>query len=783
MLIAVLSGFALALIAPSLHRLTHKRTGFLVGLLPLGLCVYFVRLASGLDADVAPVRETLAWVPSLGLSLSFTADGLSLLFAALISGIGFLVAIYSGGYLDNHPQLGRWYAYLLMFMASMLGVVLSSNLLAIFVFWELTSISSYLLIGFFHEEEDSRKAALQALLVTGLGGVAMLAGFVLLGRVGGSFEVHELAAGAGLIRGDPLYLPMLLLILAGAFTKSAQFPFHVWLPSAMAAPTPASAYLHSSTMVKAGIFLLARLFPVLGGTPAWTAVVMPVGAITMVFGAYVAMRQNILKKLLAYSTVSALGAMTMLLGMGTDGAVKAAVAFLFAHALYKAALFLAAGIIDHETGERDVRRLGGLARALPITAAGAAAAGLSMAGIPLLFGFVAKEIFYEAALHGPDGWAAALTTAAVVSSMFFVAAAACVAYRPFFGAATETPKRPHEAPASMWLGPALLGAGSLAFGVFPGWIGEGLLNHSASAALGKSVDLHLRLWHGFTPVLGLSAVTLLGGVAAYAVRPRFTAALATVHRGCDAIGPQRWYDGALNGMLVVAKLQTKVLQNGYLRHYLAVILITLVGLSGSVLLTHVKEIRKHVIDSLVIAWETVEFYELGLAVILIIAIAAAVHSRTRLAAIAALGVVGYGVALVFVLFGAPDLAMTQIVIETLTVILFVLVFYHLPPFAIYANRISRARDLLLATSVGVVMGVLTLVATATQAYPTISSYYGEMSYDLAHGRNVVNVILVDFRALDTMGEITVLTVAGVGAFALLKLRLGARSRGDEEGSS
>jgi multicomponent Na+:H+ antiporter subunit A len=399
MLAAVFSSFGAALAAPWLHRVTRGATAPLLALLPASLLIYFASFA-GRIAKGERVTVSYAWAPNLGVNLSFALDGLSLLFALLICGIGALVVIYAGGYLAGHHQLGRFYAFLLLFMASMLGLVLADNLLLLFVFWELTSISSFLLIGFDHEQEASRAAALQALLVTGGGGLALFAGMILLGLAGDSFELSTLLARGDMVRGDTRYLPILLLVVAGAFTKSAQVPFHFWLPGAMAAPTPVSAYLHSATMVKAGVYLLARLSPILGETATWTAIVAPVGAITMLLGGVIALYQTDLKRILAYSTISALGTLVLLLGLGTAAAITAAIVFLFAHALYKGALFMVAGALDHETGTRDVEQLGGLRRAMPVTAVVAALAAVSLAGFGPVVSFIGKELLLEAVLAG-----------------------------------------------------------------------------------------------------------------------------------------------------------------------------------------------------------------------------------------------------------------------------------------------------------------------------------------------------------------------------------------------
>ncbi len=757
MLTAILSGFGLSLVAPWLYRIGQRATGWFIALLPLGLGIYFVTLLQPVrTAGAFVVSHT--WVPSLGIHFSFYIDGLSVTFALLISGIGALIMIYAGGYLAGHPQLGRLYTYLLMFMASMLGVVLANNMITLFVFWELTSLSSYLLIGFDHEREAARSAALQALLVTGIGGLALLAGFILLGQIGGSLEFSTLLSQKETVRSHALYTPILLLILAGAFTKSAQFPFHFWLPGAMEAPTPVSAYLHSATMVKAGVYLLARLSPLLGDTALWQYTVTTVGAITMLFSAYLAWQQTDLKRILAYSTVSALGTLTLLLGLGTGLAIKAAIVFLLVHSLYKGALFLVAGAVDHETGTRNVQALGGLGRMMPITAVAATLAALSMAGLPPLFGFIGKELLYEATLSRY-----VLTLVAVLSNIFMVAIAGILILRPFFGVQLPTPQKPLEASIDLWLGPLLLGGLGLLIGFFPHTLVTPLVSLAVAAVFTQPVEVQLALWHGINPVLVLSGVTVAGGGLLYLWGGLLTGIVQKIE-WINQWGPESWYKLTLEGLNRVAAVQTSILQNGYLRFYLLMIIATTAGLVGYTLLSHSQWQGFG-------EWSDVRSYEWIIGLLILLAAIMAVYSPSRLGAVAALGVVGYGVAMIYILFGAPDLAMTQFSIETLSVILFVLVLYRLPRYAKFTSTGERIRDGLIALAAGGLVTVLILLVTAVPLQSRLTPYFAENSFILAKGRNIVNVILVDFRGLDTLGEITVLAVAAIGVYALLKLRL------------
>jgi multicomponent Na+:H+ antiporter subunit A len=765
MLFAVLSAFAASIVAPWVYWINGRAAGWLLAAVPFGLTMYFALfIAATASGNVFSLSSD--WAPSLGIKFSFLLDGLSLLFAILISGVGALVVIYSAVYLAGHPYLGRFYAYILMFMGSMLGLVLADNLITLFVFWELTSLSSYLLIGFDHDQETTRAAALQALLVTSGGGLALLAGFLLIGDIAGSMELSSLLRSGDVIRAHPLYAWVVLLVCVGAFTKSAQVPFHFWLPNAMVAPTPVSAYLHSATMVKAGVYLLARLTPILGGTETWMIALMTAGATTMIVGAFLALRQTDLKLILAYLTVSALGILVLFIGLGTSEAIVAAIVFLLGHALYKGALFLVVGIVDHETGTRNARELGGLRSAMPVTAIIAAFAALSLAALPPAFGFIGKELLLDAAL-GAEAGAGLLTLALLLASIVFVAAAGIVAIRPFFGKKSETSKRAHEAPPGLWLPPMLLACFGILFGIMPSLVDGPILRSAVQAISRKSVTVDLALWHGFNLPLALSVLSLACGAALYAARRHAHAAARL--QITSAWGPQQWYNHVLAGMNHVAQRQTRLLQSGYLRFYLLIIVAATVALAVVKLFSAIGSID-------VTSDLDLRFYEWIVAGLIPAAALTAIMSRSRLGAVAALGVVGYSVGFIFVLFSAPDLAMTQFMVETLTVILFVLVFYHLPRFSAFSTQMELFRDAVTALAFGALITIIVSIGAGIQLYPKISDYFIENSLPLAHGRNVVNAILVDFRGFDTFGEITVLAVAAVGVYALLKQRPRKKNR-------
>jgi multicomponent Na+:H+ antiporter subunit A len=703
----------------------------------------------------------------LGIRLSFRFDGLSILFALLITGIGTLVYVYGTTYLADRRDLPRFWAYLTLFMVSMLGLTLSENLIALFVFWELTSISSYLLIGIDHERQEARDAALQALLVTAGGGLALLAGFVLLGSIAGSFELSTILARGDAIRAHAHSVPALLLILLGAFTKSAQVPFHFWLPSAMEAPTPVSAYLHSATMVKAGVYLLARLSPAFAGTEEWTAIVTITGALTMVAGALFAATAVDLKRILAYTTMSALGSMVMLLGLGTAAAVQAMVVYLFAHALYKAALFLVAGIVDHETGTRDVTQLGGLCRAMPFTAAAAIAGAISLASFGPVLSFAAKEMV-AAAIGSAGAWRVPLEIAVYGSAIFLAAAAALVAIKPFLGERRETRMQAHDPAPSMWVPPLFLAAAGVLIAFFPRTIADALLAPAAAAVHPGAAPLAVVLWHGVNAPLLLAAAATAAGLVLYRSRRRWSGPVASIGR-VTVLQASAWYRGALRAMMAVATWQARVLQSGYLRVYVMIILLTLITLLV------VAQIRVGGGVAIAVHRDGFAVYEVAVAVLIVAAAFVAVSSKTRLGSIAALGAAGYSIALTYIIFSAPDLAMTQFVVETLTVILYVLVLYRLPKYNLLTGRGERVRDVIICTIFGGVMAALVMAAQSVQVDPTLASFFEANSLSGGHGRNIVNVMLVDFRAFDTMGEITVLAIAAIGVYALLHLRAADRS--------
>ncbi len=749
---AVLAGAA-----PVLGRRLGPRVLLVCALAPAATVAWALARAGGV-LDGRPVTEVRPWVGELGVELAFRLDGFSLLMVALVSGIGVPVFVYAWRYFAPRPDIGRFAGLLTAFAGAMLGVVLTDNLLVLYVCWELTSITSYLLIGFDDTKAPARAAALQALLITGAGGLAMLAGFVLLGQAAGTYTFSEILADPP--TGTTVGIAA-ALVLAGAFTKSAQVPFHSWLPGAMAAPTPVSAYLHSATMVKAGVYLIARFAPALAPVVGWwRPVVVSVGVVTMLVGGLAALRQHDVKLLLAHGTVSQLGFLVALFGAGWEEATFAAAALLLAHGLFKATLFMTVGIVDHAAHTRDLRQLSGLHATLRPVAVVAVIATASMAGLPPFLGFVAKEAGLEALLH--EGSSATLVLVGIVAG-----SALTVAYgaRYVWGAFATKPGRagapmaatPVEPPGAAILAPAVvLTVATVLLGAVPA-LADPLVEGAATSLDPRVEGVHLALWHGITVALGLSVLAVTVGVALFVGRDRMArlqAALPRTSSGTEV------YQATLTATLRLADRVTSVVQSGSLPRYLQVALVTLLVLPGTALLS-----GPGLPDDLAIAESPLQVV---VAALVVGAALAAARSRRRFAAVLCLGGVGYGVAVLFVIQGAPDLALTQLLVETLAVVIFVLVLRHLPErFSETSRRLSRLSRAAVSAGVGTFVAAFALIAGAARQEPAVSGEHLARALPDGGGRNVVNVILVDFRGLDTMGEITVLAVAALGIASLV----------------
>ncbi len=762
-LLAMLLPFAGALLAPVLTARLGANAAWVLALVPAFAFVHFAGFLPEIAAGEV-VTGGYAWVPSLNLSFSWFLDGLSLTFALLITGIGTLIVLYSGGYMKGHAQQGRFFSFILMFMGSMLGVVVSDSFLMLFVFWELTSITSFLLIGFDHSREASRRAALQALVVTGGGGLLLLAGLIFIWNMTGLTQLSLLLHSGELLRESPFYAAALFLVLGGAFTKSAQFPFHFWLPNAMEAPTPVSAYLHSATMVKAGVYLLMRLNPVMGDTPAWEILLPFFGGITLLVGAVLAIRQSDLKLMLAYTTVASLGLLVMLTGFGSPYAIEAAVLYLVAHSLFKGALFMVAGIIDHEAGTRDVTKLGGLRSVMPITFVAALFAAISMAGLPPFFGFLAKEEIY-AALAGADPRSVVFTVVAIIGNALMFVIAFAVALKPFLGAKVETPKHAHEGPVLLWLGPLVLSLLGLAAALFSAVAHAYVTSPMASAVAGEVETVTVSLLPHIGLPLALSVLTVVLGILIFLGLDR---ARAAVSRLLDVLGPgpDRGFDHFIAGLVRLSWRVTKVIQNGRLEIYVTVtfLLLALVLLVPPVLNGELPDMP---------AWPSdVRFHELAFFVIAVIGLIAVLAARDRLTAIVSLGIQGFAVAVIFLLFGAPDLSFTQFMVETLSVVILALVMtrLRLSP-SDHRTFGELVLDAAIAMAGGLGFALLLLKSTQAPFSTTLTDFFNAYSKVIAHGANVVNVIIVDFRGTDTLGEISVVMITGLAILALIRIRV------------
>jgi len=706
------------------------------------------------------IRTDWTWLPRIGLDVQFFVDGLGLMFAAMILAIGLLVIIYARFYLSSADAMGNFYAYLLLFQGAMVGIVLSNNVLLMLIFWELTSLSSFLLIGFWGHTPAGRQGARMALTVTGCGGLALIGGMLLIGQIVGTFELTAILASGDLIRSSPLYPWVLGLVLVGCFTKSAQFPFHFWLPHAMAAPTPVSAYLHSATMVKAGIFLMARMWPVLSGTDAWFYIVATTGLVTMVLGAVIALFKDDLKGLLAYSTVSHLGLMTMLLGFSSPLAVVACVLHIINHATFKAALFMNAGIVDHEAGTRDMNRLGGLFHLMPATAMMGIIAAASMGGLPPLNGFLSKEMMLEQAAHTPWGGSTwGLAVAVTLGSVFSFAYSLRYVVQVYLGKPRDDyPHAPHDPGVGMWLAPTLLVGLVITIGLFPEtFVGPVVRAASGAVLQSPTPEFHLALWHGMTPAVVMSIVAILGGCLVmfkiFAVRERWNRLWVPEAKSI--------FDSTIDGLAMLSRQATCGLHNGSLPRYLFVMIASSLIVGLIAFLTHDFSLGSRPLVPLT------PVVLVGWALLMGACILVVINHADRLLALVIVNVIGLITSLIFIYFSAPDLALTQISVEVVTLILMLLALYFLPKRSLSElTKSAKIRNGILAGLVGLCTGGLTL-ATMTRDFTSISEYYWQQSIPGSGGKNVVNVILVDFRGFDTFGEIMVLGIAALIIYAIL----------------
>ena len=760
-LLAMLAPFAAAALAPLLVRAMGHNAAWVLALAPALVFLHF----AGFAAPVARgevVTNGVEWFPSLGVDFSWLIDGLSFTFALLITGIGTLIVLYAGGYLEGHPDLGRFLSFILLFMGAMLGLVVADSFLMFFVYWELTSITSFLLIGFDHSREAARRAAIQALTVTGGGGLILLAGLFVIQGATGAASLSELLESGNVLRESPYYLAAFILVLGGAFTKSAQFPLHFWLPNAMEAPTPVSAFLHSATMVKAGVYLLMRLNPAMGETAAWETVLPVFGGTTLLVGTLLAVRQTDLKLMLAYTTVASLGLLVMLTGLGSGHyAIEAAVLYLVAHSLFKGGLFMVAGLIDHEAGTRDVTRLGGLMRLMPITFGAAVLGALSMGGLPPFFGFLAKEVMYEA--FGFEGWLLVFLVVAMIGNALMLVIGFAVAFLPFLGKERETPRHAHEGPALMWLGPVVLGVCGLLSALFSGAFHAHVSNPMATAVFGARTDIYIGPVPHVNTAFLLSAATVGLGLVLFFLLPALRRAMAGT---LEAIGwgPDRGFDQFVRGLVRLAVGVTRRVQIGRLEVYMT---FTFALLAVALLAP------MHVFGEWP-AWPDLpplRLYEWSILLIAVIGCITVLTAENRLTAIISLGIQGFAVALIFMLFGAPDLSFTQFMVETLSVVILALAMtrLRLTP-SDPRGRLEKGLDGIVSVACGAALGLVLLGVVQVPFDGTLSAFFAENSRPIAHGRNIVNVILVDFRGVDTFGEIAVVMAAGLAILALIRIR-------------
>jgi multicomponent Na+:H+ antiporter subunit A len=770
--LVAIAPFVAAILAPYIHRFAGAYAGWILAVVPASIFVFLLGFADGVIHGQS-ASSSIEWIGAYGINLSFFIDGLSLIFALTISGIGTLIILYSGAYLAGHKHQGRFLGYMLAFMGAMLGLVLADSLLALFLFWELTSVTSFLLIGFDHARQAARRGAIQALVITNIGGMFLLAGAILVHQLTGTWEMSAVRELGDVLRENGLYLLVLICFLGAAFTKSAQFPLHFWLPNAMEAPTPVSAFLHSATMVQAGVYLLARMTPSLGGTEVWTNVLVVFGGVTLIWGALGALKQTDLKQILAQTTIASLGLLVLLIGLGSTYAIAGMVVYFVAHAFYKAGLFMVAGAVDHEAGTREITALGGLADKMPVTFIGAALAALSMVGLPLTVGYFAKEEMYLGLING--GWTAWLVLVVLVAGNAMLAGVALlVMIRPFLGETVPTPKAPHEAPIAMLAGPILLGAAGIIAGILPDWLGHEVLAPGAGAILARAVESHLTLALDVTsPLLWLSALTWLLGVLVY----RQADVIRTVLRRLDHVlgwTADTVFDAVMFGLIRFSGMVTRTLHHGQLEFYLVIVFGALaVALFGPMLawggLDWIVPTAELGDWSQRLTLPSLEIYEWGVLGLAVIGLVAVLIAPSRLVAILSLGVQGTAVAIIFLMFGAPDLAFTQLMVEILSVVILTFVMTRLRLDQRDHRRFEDwARDGALAAVCGLGVSLLLMLVLNGSLDTRLSDFFTATSVPIAHGHNIVNVILVDYRGFDTLGEIAVVMGAGMAILALLR---------------
>lgn len=793
--LAIISPFLLAIFIPILYKLFRKvHTGWFVLPLPILLFSYFLSFIS-ITSSQKTVTESIPWIPALGIDFIAKIDGLGLLFALLITGIGSLVVLYSIYYLaKDKEKLNTFYVFLLLFMGAMLGVVLSDNLIVLYTFWEFTSFSSFLLIGYWYDREKSRYGAQKSMLITVLGGLSMLGGIILLYIMTGTFNISEIIDQAAVISASPLFIPALICILLGAFTKSAQFPFHIWLPDAMEAPTPVSAYLHSATMVKAGIYLVARMTPVFAAEGLWLWLVAGFGIVTLFWGSFNAVKQTDLKAILAFSTVSQLGMIMSLLGLGAaalhfddidnsffGAATAAAIFHLFNHATFKGSLFMVVGIVDHETGTRDIRKLGGLMNFMPITFTLAIIGTFSMAGLPPFNGFLSKEMFFtgmirviELNIFSFETWGMLFPVIAWIASVFTFIYSMVLVFKTFTGKyqPEKLEKKPHEAPMGMLISPIVLASLVIIIGFFPNILSNSIISPALESILpNNKIDVHITFWHGFKPELFMTIGVIALGIILFLTLPKWRRVYDFFPKKLTF---NRFYDNVLASIQSASNKVTRTYMNGSIRSYLVYIFAFFIFILATTLAVK----NAFTFDTSNIS--SIGFYEVLLALAIVIGSISILFVKSRMTAIILLGAVGYTVSLFYVLFRAPDLALTQLVIETISVALFLLCFYHLPKKRNEEKNRFKLTNAIISIGVGAIVTLIALSAHSNKVFDSISEYYVKNTYTEAAGKNMVNVILVDFRGFDTLFEITVLTIAALGIFAMIKLRMGGKKKNENK---